>query len=224
MTIDELKTEMANGARVILLVRHAERPQIDPDDPTFGDVLPLTEEGVRSARELGGMLAEFGTGAQFMSSPLMRTRMTAACIAEGMGVGSPEIVADERLGNGSFYYTDTTEVLDVFKPENFFGACAEYFATGRQRGFAPLAEATGEFEEWLSARLTGKLLVAVTHDLYIAAFLTARGAAENPSSTQAPSSSIPTARAATHSCAPDCPTASAACAASPPPSSTSAAS
>ena len=180
MTIDELKAEMAKGARVILQVRHAERPQIDPDDPTFGDVLKLTDEGVRTSKELGRMLADFRDGAQFMSSPLARTRMTAECIAEGMGVESPEIAVDERIGNGSFYYTDTAEVLDVFKPENFFGACAEYFATGRQRGFAPLAEASDALEEWLFARLKGRLLVAVTHDLYIAAFLTARGSAAAP--------------------------------------------
>ena len=180
MTVEELKAEMARGARVVLMVRHAERPQIDPDDPTFGDVLKLTDEGVRTSKELGRMFADCRDGVQFMSSPLMRTRMTAECIAEGMGVESPEVEADERLGNGSFYYTDTTEVLDVFKPENFFNACSEYFATGRQRGFAPLAEATDVFEEWLFAHMKGRLLVAVTHDLYIAAFLTARGAAATP--------------------------------------------
>ena len=180
MTIDELKAELANGARAILMVRHAERPQIDPDDPSFGDVLPLTEEGVRSARELGGLLADFRGDVQFAASPLMRTRMTAACIAEGMGVPGAEVSADERLGNGSFYYADTTEVLEVFKPENFFGACTEYFATGRQRGFEPLGAATDAFEEWLLAQFRRKLFVAVTHDLYIAAFLSARGAAEKP--------------------------------------------
>ncbi|MBR2838254.1 MAG: HAD-IA family hydrolase [Kiritimatiellae bacterium] len=180
MTTEELKAEMAKGARAILMVRHAERPQIDPDDPTFGDRLRLTDAGVRTATELGRRLAEFRGSVQFAASPLMRTRMTAECIADGMGVAAPEILADGRLGNESFYYTDTAEVLDVFKPENFFNACAEYFATGRQRGFAPLDEATDAFEEWLFARFSEKLFVAVTHDLYIAAFLSARGASAAP--------------------------------------------
>ena len=180
MTIEELKAEMAKGARAILMVRHAERPQIDGDDPTFGDRLKLTDQGVRTATELGRRLAEFSGSVQFAASPLMRTRMTAECIAAGMGIVAPEISAEGRLGNDSFYYTDTAEVLDVFKPENFFNACAEYFATGRQRGFAPLGAATDEFEKWLFDRLSEKLFVAVTHDLYIAAFLTARGAAATP--------------------------------------------
>lgn len=180
MTIEELKAEMAKGARAILMVRHAERPQIDGDDPTFGDSLRLTDRGVRTATELGRLLAGFGGSVQFAASPLMRTRMTAESIAEGMGADAPEIPAEGRLGNDSFYYTDTAEVLDVFKPENFFNACAEYFATGRQRGFAPLGPATDEFEKWLFDRFSAKLFVAVTHDLYIAAFLTARGAAAKP--------------------------------------------
>ena len=37
MTIEELKDEIRKGARCILQVRHAERPKMDPDDPTFGD-------------------------------------------------------------------------------------------------------------------------------------------------------------------------------------------
>ncbi|MBR3221384.1 MAG: HAD-IA family hydrolase [Kiritimatiellae bacterium] len=180
MTIDELKAEMEKGARAILMVRHAERPQIDPDDPTFGDALALTERGARTATELGRCLADFHGDVQFAASPLMRTRMTAERIAAGMGVAAPEILAEGRLGNDSFYYTDTDEVLEVFKPENFFNACIEYFATGRQRGFAPLGEATDAFEAWLDERFAKKLFVAVTHDLYIAAFLTARGAAAVP--------------------------------------------
>ena len=39
MTIEELVGEIRRGARVALMVRHAERPKMDPDDPTFGDAL-----------------------------------------------------------------------------------------------------------------------------------------------------------------------------------------
>ena len=59
MTIEEVKNEMRAGARAILQVRHAERPKMDPDDPTFGDALHLTREGARTARLLGEALAEF---------------------------------------------------------------------------------------------------------------------------------------------------------------------
>jgi len=177
MTLGDVAAELRGGSRVILQVRHAERPKIDPRDPTFGDRLPLTAEGVRTARLFGEALREFAGDAGFLASPLLRTRMTAALIAEGMGVRDPAVAVDGRIGNDSFYYSDTTEVLDLFTPpENFFPACIEYMATGRQRGFNPLGAATDALEEWLFARFEGRLLVAATHDLYIAAFLAARGA------------------------------------------------
>ena len=122
LTIEELKREMLRGTRVILMVRHAERPKMDPNDPTFGDALALTYDGVRTAKMLGTALREFADDVQFYASPLTRTRMTAACIAEGMGVKEPEIPTDDLLGNGSFYYEDASQVLEVFKPQNFFTA------------------------------------------------------------------------------------------------------
>ena len=178
MTIDELIGEIRRGARVTLMVRHGERPKMDPDDPTFGDALELTYEGTRTAKKLGTMLKEFADDVQFAASPLTRTRMTAECIAEGMAVAEPEIPTDELLGNGSFYYDNPAEVLEVFKPKNFFPACIEYFHTAHQRGFRDLYAATDEFEKWIDARWKNRLFIISTHDLYIAAFLYARKVGE----------------------------------------------
>lgn len=176
MTIEELKIELRRGARVALQLRHAERPKMDPDDPSFGDALELTYDGCRTAKRLGEMLAEFKDDVEFYASPLTRTRMTAELIAEGMGIVGATIPTDDRLGNGSFYYDDPAEVLDVFRPQNFFPACFEYFATGHQRGFRELGKATDELEQWLLSHLNKRLFVVATHDLYAAAFLSARGA------------------------------------------------
>ena len=176
MTLDDVKSALRGGSRVALLVRHAERPKMDPDDPTFGDSLALTYEGCRTARKLGTLLGEFRNDASFSASPLTRTRMTASLIAEGMGVPDAGIPTDGRLGNESFYYADAAEVLEVFKPENFFPACVEYFAKGEQRGFRNLYAATDAFERWIDENQRSRLFVVATHDLYIAAFLTARKA------------------------------------------------
>ena len=178
LTIGELIGEIHRGARVALMVRHAERPKMDPDDPTFGDSLELTYDGTRTAEKLGAMLAAFADDVQFYASPLTRTRMTAACIAAGMGVPDAAVPTDELLGNGSFYYDDPAEVLEVFKPKNFFPACIEYFHTARQRGFRDLHMATDEFEKWIDARWKSRLFIISTHDLYIAAFLYARKVGE----------------------------------------------
>ena len=175
MTIAELVGELKkDGVRCVLQVRHAERPRMDPTDPTFGDRLSLTEEGVRTAHELGRLLAGFRDEVSFVSSPLRRTTMTAEGIAAGMGVSAPVIPTDELLGNGSFYYADIALVLHAFRPEHFFDSCFEYFAKGELPGFKNLRVASDELERWLLARLSRKLLVATTHDCYIAAFLTAK--------------------------------------------------
>ena len=174
MTIDEIVGELRRGTRVALMVRHAERPKMDPNDPSFGDALPLTYEGRRTARKLGAWLREFADDVQFCASPLRRTRMTAECIAEGMGVPGIEIPTDELVGNGTFYYDDPAKVLEVFKPANFFPACCEYFEKGEQRGFNNLHAATDDFEKWIAVNMRKRLFVITTHDLYVAAFLTAR--------------------------------------------------
>ena len=114
LTIDELKGEICKGARCILQVRHAERPKMDPNDPSFGDALHLTREGARTARILGTRLAEFKDDVAFCASPLTRTRETAALLAEGMGLSGAIIPTDEKLGNRSFFYEDPLEVLKLF--------------------------------------------------------------------------------------------------------------
>lgn len=176
MTVEELAAELRRGVRAVLQVRHAERPKIDPDDPTFGDKLPITETGRATALKFGTMLSEFKDDVTFASSPLRRTQMTAETIAEGMGVKSPAIPVDDLLGNGSFYYDDPLVVLKVFQERDFFEACCEYYATGTLPGFRPLASAADECERWLLDRLERRLLIASTHDCYIAALLAARGA------------------------------------------------
>ena len=173
-----LKAELNAGRRVILQVRHAERPKMAPDDPSFGDGLAITAEGCRTARKLGEELREFAAVTDLVASPLTRTMMTAQLIAEGMGLGGAEIPACGCLGNESFYYRDTSKVLEVFQVANFFPACKKYMETGTLPGFNPLYEASEKLDRWLKAQLKKQLLIAATHDLYIAAFLSAMNRSE----------------------------------------------
>lgn len=176
ISLNDVLAELERGSKVILQVRHAERPKIDPDDATFGDKLPLTAEGERSSREFGVRLAGYKGDVEFHSSPLLRTRMTALLIAEGMGRGVTDISTHERLGNGTFYYNDPSKVVEVFKPANFFNACFDYMRTGKMPGFNDLEEASSALEKWLLNLSKAQLTIATTHDLYIAAFLASRNA------------------------------------------------
>ena len=141
MTIEEVKAEIRKGARAILQVRHAERPKMDPDDPTFGDALHLTREGVRTAKLLGESLAEFSGDVAFASSPLTRARETADCIAEGMGLAGAPVPTDVMLGNESFFYEDPLRVVKLFKEMEFFNACFTYFREKRLPGLRDIGEA-----------------------------------------------------------------------------------
>ena len=175
ITLDGIAAELRNGSRVLLFVRHGERPKIDNEDPTFGEALPLTAEGLRTSREMGARLKEFSGDVQFLSSPLRRTVMTAAGIAEGMGLEWTEIETDILLGNDTFYCADQREVFELFRDGEFFEKVFTYMRTGVQRGFRQIDEATDALEEWALGHFTAKLGIFTTHDLYNAAFLYARG-------------------------------------------------
>ena len=175
ITLDDVASELRRGNRVLLLVRHAERPKIDGEDPTFGETLPVTEEGWRTSVFFGERLKEFAGDVQFLASPLRRTCMTAAGIAEGMGLGGMEIPTDPLIGNGTFYFADQHEVFEMFRDGQFFRHLFEYMAKGTQRGFREIHEASDMLEEWLMGKFTARLGIFATHDLHDAAYLCARG-------------------------------------------------
>jgi phosphohistidine phosphatase len=78
----------------VFVVRHAEAAPGEPDD-----LRALTAHGKEQARELGRRFARTGIKPDaVISSPLLRARETAECIAEAVGV-EPE--RDERLAPGA---------------------------------------------------------------------------------------------------------------------------
>ena len=176
VNLDDIRRELGEGNRVLLLVRHGERPQIDNEDPTFGAALPLTSAGREMSRAFGAALKGSAADVRFRASPLLRTVQTAAFIAEGMGLGTPEIPTDPVVGNSCAFVADEHEVWEVFRDGAFFARMDEYLHTGRQRGFHPLASAAANYErEQLARFTTGQLGIFTTHDLYIAAYLHAKG-------------------------------------------------
>ena len=175
VALDYVDAALRRGCRVLLFVRHAERPKIDGEDPTFGEALPLTEEGWRTCLRFGERLKAFAGDVQFLSSPLRRTRMTAEGIAEGMGLAGIGIPVDPLIGNGSFYFADQPEVFELFRDGQFFRHLFDYMANGTQRGFREIHEASDMLEEWALRRFTARLGIFTTHDLHNAAYLCARG-------------------------------------------------
>ncbi len=179
MNLEDVKELLRKGNRVLLMTRHAERPHIDHEDPTFGAALSLTEHGEDMAMEFGSRMREFADNVQFISSPLRRTCMTAACIAKGMGLLDADIPTDDRLGNSTFFFSDAHAVFELFRDGSFFEKVFHYIETGRQIGFADLHLAADALETWALANFTGRLGIFTTHDLYNGAFLAARGVVSN---------------------------------------------
>ena len=175
LTLEDVRRLLREGNRVLLMTRHAERPHIDHEDPSFGATLPLTADGEEMSRAFGRALRDFASIVQFASSPLRRTMMTTECIAEGMGLAQADISPEEALGNGTFYFADAHAVWEEFRDGSFFQKCFAYFETGTYRGFAELHAATDALEEWCFAHFTAPFAIFTTHDLYIAAYLAARG-------------------------------------------------
>lgn len=175
ITLEDVCRALDEGSRVLLMVRHAERPPIAADDPTFGEMLPLTETGRQTAHRLGEMLRQYAGDVQFLSSPMLRTCMTAACIAEGMGIPDAPIPTAPELGNSSFYFADQRAVYELFSRSDFFEEIFRYMADGTLPGFNEIHEASDRLEEWCLARFTARLGIFATHDLYNGAFLFARG-------------------------------------------------
>ncbi len=174
LTPEDVHALLRAGNRVLLMTRHAERPHIDHEDPSFGQELPITENGQAMSRAFGEMFRPFADIVQFASSPLRRTMMTTEGIAEGMGITHPDIAPYDALGNGTFYFADQHAVWEEFRDGSFFQKCFAYFEKGTFRGFAELHAATDALEEWCLAHFTAPFAVFTTHDLYIAAFLAAR--------------------------------------------------
>ncbi|MDQ2838381.1 MAG: bifunctional RNase H/acid phosphatase [Actinomycetota bacterium] len=67
--------------------------------------LPLTELGIEQARQAAGRVAELGPADVLLSSPLLRTRQTAAAVADRLGIpaGIDEGVIESDYGDWDGY-------------------------------------------------------------------------------------------------------------------------
>ena len=165
--------------RCVALVRHGERPPIDPEDPTFGAALPISVAGRAMALSCGRDLALCGHRAgdwAFVSSPLRRTRLTAAAIAEGMGDDAAEVRESPEVGIPGFWMSDAAEAHRHYETEGSVPFTTRFLDDGKAEGFRPVAESTAMAMEWIGSDPFGKkCALVVTHDVFIAALMRGLG-------------------------------------------------
>lgn len=172
-TIDfaQVRSLLENGHRVALFIRHSERPAIRTDDKEFGRTLGLTPRGVDMARAAGTHLAGF-RDVRFCASPMLRCQLTARHFAEGMGFADPVVEDAAPLGVRGFYYDDPYAVQDLMRQQGYMPYMLEYLRNGIAPHSRPIGPATEQTAEWLRCQTTAQLTVFVSHDIFIAAFLT----------------------------------------------------
>lgn len=181
MTFAEIAENIRNGARAVLLLRHAERPPLQANDPTFGRDLALTERGVSDAVRYGQGLSRFFGGAPvtMAAGESRRCVETAFFILKGMGMDWDDsdcaVLADPYLGGRSYYFGDVAERMRLADEGDYIGSLNTYFKTGTQRGFMPLSPATSLLAGHLLWHYDAQLFVGVTHDINVACFLAGNG-------------------------------------------------
>lgn len=183
ITLKDVGKALKAGARVLFLMRHAQRPRISSEDADFGMNIPITPHGFIQAFNVGRALRGSATSVQFMASPFLRTRMTCAAVREGMDIrgGAEELApgrtgwdwveADDHLGNGAFYFNNHEIVHRRLEEGPIADVVLGYLRTGEGEGFNDLTEASVSFEAWLIERFKSQLGIFVTHDWFCAALL-----------------------------------------------------
>ena len=187
--LTKMKTALDGGGRVTILVRHAERPALEPGDRTFGASLPLTANGWRDAQNFGIMLARElrPKSVAFYAGGTFRTLQTACGMAMGLDLAEAGARIERKvrladfLGSESPFFGSVEERMSLAAQGHYHERLNDYFRNGVQRGYKPLKAAADIMEHLLAALHDDAwpLVVAVTHDINIAAFLAARGAVDS---------------------------------------------
>lgn len=166
------------NSRIYLLLRHAERNHITPQDKDFGAHVGLTDRGRRQAVALGRVFPAIGDAVYF-SSPVGRCIETAECVAEGRklaGFGNiaiPGMVSGAVTDNvtpldalGDFFVRDVPAYEQTLRDGFYEGIC-KWLESGTHDAFCPLHERAEQMREMMFEKASSRFNVFVTHDAWI---------------------------------------------------------
>jgi broad specificity phosphatase PhoE len=155
----------------LLLVRHAERPDIPAN--TVGNEVLLTEKGKADTRNFAQSIS--GPVISIHTSPIERCKQTAEIIAEVVGFSNHHIELNPDLGDPGFIIDDGSKAW-VHWQEKGHQLVNEHLLSGSEHweGFKQLDQAVKEFDckirEQLSLQSNG-IHVWVTHDTILATYI-----------------------------------------------------
>lgn len=154
----------------LLIVRHAERPQIA--DGEVGNDLCLTEAGVQATRYFASTLDQEVVSIQ--SSPILRCMQTAQLIADIHGYARENIKTSRLLGDPGFFIADADLAWQSWLNRGSEAVNA-HLLSGSETwpGFRNFDEAVADMLNRIRAELSTPgqgLVVWVTHDTILATF------------------------------------------------------
>ena len=168
------------NSRIYLLLRHAERNHITPEDKDFGAHVGLTERGRRQAVTLGKMIPAFGDAVYF-SSPVGRCIETAQCIGEGRklagfgnfaipgmasGIAADGVNVTPLDALGDFFVRDVPAYEQTLR-EGFYEGICKWLDSGEHDAFWPLHERAEQMREMMFEKAQSRFNIFVTHDAWI---------------------------------------------------------
>ncbi|WP_166022867.1 bifunctional RNase H/acid phosphatase [Streptomyces chilikensis] len=149
-----------------VLLRHGETP-LTPQkrfSGSGGTDPSLSGTGLEQARRAAGLLAARGTVQAIVSSPLARTRETAAVVADRLGL---DVTVDEGLREtdfGAWEGLTFAEVMDRHPDDlNAWLTSPDARPTGGGESFAATAARVEEARDRLIAAHAGRTVLLVTH-------------------------------------------------------------
>ena len=156
-------------SKIYLLLRHAERNHITPQDKDFGAHVGLTDRGRRQAVSLGKTIPAFGEAVYF-SSPVGRCIETAECIAEGRKLAGYNSLNGAKVAPldalGDFFVRDVPAYEQTLR-EGFYEGICKWLESGEHAAFCPLHERAEQMREMMFEKASSRFNVFVTHDAWI---------------------------------------------------------
>lgn len=159
--VDAIVRHVADGARVTLLLRHAER---NPIVSGWGNEALLTARGRAQSTRLGAALAR-APSISILSSPVERCLETARHVAEGAVVDCPVVITSLLGAPGVFRDPAGGPELS---PGTFCDYATNYMEVGRAPGMRPLEVACEDLVVAMTTRTDPGLSVLVSHDVFVA--------------------------------------------------------
>lgn len=154
----------------LLLVRHAERPDIPAN--TVGNEVLLTDKGKEDARNFARCISDPVVSIQ--SSPIGRCLQTAEIIADVVGFVREDIVFNRDLGDPGFIINDAGSAWTHWQ-EKGHERVNEYLLSGAEQweGFKELNHAVKIFDTSIREQLSGQnegVHIWITHDTILATY------------------------------------------------------